>query len=454
MNPIVAKAQQDTKDQVYWRVGMACIVALIVAIATNWTIALTWLACISFGEGCVKWCGPKVAAGQIRYAPYYVIAIFSVVMTWVSLTYLLWYNGSELTRLVAVIALFTMATYSILNGHRSLSILVASVTPPLMMLLFLMVHYLWTNFPWTIASIASFALLGAIAIILVNARVLYRAGVDLRAAHLALSEERDSLELRVQARTEELTHALEATRAAYAVKTSFIGNISHEFRTPLNSIIGYAEIIKEDVDLGEKVSISDVNSIKRAGKHLLAMINDILNLTKFEAGRIDLQLDTVDLPLLLDQVRETVVHLVKSKPVDLKVDVVPDLPVLQTDSRCLLQCLINLAANACQFTDRGHVTLSVRPFSDPTQEWLWFSVIDTGCGIPSDQLERTFEPFTQVDSSLTRNHEGSGLGLAVTKRFSELLGARVEIRSRIGHGTQANLFVPVFPITKPQALAA
>ena len=454
MNPIVAKAQQDTKDQVYWRVGMAVIVALMVAIATNWTIALTWLACISFGEGCVKWCEPKVAAGQIRYAPYYVIAIFSVVMTWVSLTYLLWQHGSELTRLVAVIALFTIATYSILNGHRSLSILAASVTPPLTMLLFLMVHYLWSGFPWIIASIASLALLGAIAIILVNARVLYRAGEDLRAAHLALSEERDLLELRVKARTEELTHALEAARAAFAVKTSFIGNISHEFRTPLNSIIGYAEIIKEDVDLGEKVSISDVNSIKRAGKHLLAMINDILNLTKFEAGRIDLQLDTVELAELLDQVCETVGHLVKSKPVDLKIDIVQELPVLQTDSRCLLQCLINLAANACQFTDLGHVTLSVRPYSDATQDWLWFSVIDTGCGIPNDQLERIFEPFTQVDSSLSRNRDGSGLGLAVTKRLSELLGGRVEIRSRIGHGTQANLFVPVFPITKPQVLAA
>ena len=454
MNPIVAKVQQDTKDQVYWRVGMAVIVALMVAIATNWTIALTWLACISFGEGCVKWFGPKVAAGEIRYAPYYVIAIFSVVMTWVSLTYLLWQHGSELTRLVAVIALFTMATYSILNGHRSLSILVASVTPPLTMLLFLVVQYLWSGFPWIIASIASLALLGAIAIILVNARVLYRAGEDLRAAHLALSEERDLLELRVKARTEELTHALEAARAAFAVKTSFIGNISHEFRTPLNSIIGYAEIIKEDVDLGEKVSISDVNSIKRAGKHLLALINDILNLTKFEADRIDLQLDTVELAELLDQVRETVGHLVKSKPVDLKIDIVQELPVLQTDSRCLLQCLINLAANACQFTDLGHVTLSVRPYSDATQDWLWFSVIDTGCGIPNDQLERIFEPFTQIDSSLTRHHDGSGLGLAVTKRLSELLGARVEIRSRIGHGTQANLFVPVFPITKPQVLAA
>lgn len=454
MNPIVAKVQQDTKDQVYWRVGMAGIVALIVGVATNWATALAWLALIGFGEGCVKWCGPKVAAGDTRYAPHYVVAIFSVVMTWVSLTYLLWQHDSELTRLVAVIALFTMATYSILNGHRSLSILVASVTPPLTMLLFLMVHYLWSSFPLIIASIASFALLGAIAIILVNARVLYRAGEDLRAAHLALSEERDSLELRVQARTEELTHALEAARAASAVKTSFIGNISHEFRTPLNSIIGYAEIIKEDVDLGEKVSISDVNSIKRAGKHLLAMINDILNLTKFEAGRIDLQLDTVDLTGLLEQVRETVVHLVKSKPVDLKIDIGQEIPVLQTDSRCLLQCLINLAANACQFTDGGHVTLSVRPFSDATQDWLWFSVIDTGCGIPNDQLERIFEPFTQVDSSLTRNHDGSGLGLAVTKRLSELLGGRVEIRSRIGHGTQANLFVPVFPITKPQALAA
>jgi signal transduction histidine kinase len=454
MNPIVASAQQDTKDQVYWRVGMAVIVALMVAIATNWVIASVWLALIGLGEGCVKWCGPKVAAGEIRYAPHYVIAIFSVVMTWVSLTYLLWQHGSELTRLVAVIALFTMATYSILNGQRSLSILVASITPPLTMLLFLMVHYLWSGFPWIIASIASLALLGAIAIILVNARVLYRAGEDLRAAHLALSEERDLLELRVKARTEELTHALEAARAAFAVKTSFIGNISHEFRTPLNSIIGYAEIIKEDVDLGEKVSISDVNSIKRAGKHLLAMINDILNLTKFEAGRIDLQLDTVELAELLDQVRETVGHLVKSKPVDLKIDVGQDLPVLQTDSRCLLQCLINLAANACQFTDGGHVTLSVRPYSDATQDWLWFSVIDTGCGIPNDQLERIFEPFTQVDSSLTRNHDGSGLGLAVTKRLSELLGGRVEIRSRIGHGTQANLFVPVFPITKPQVLAA
>jgi signal transduction histidine kinase len=454
MNPIVAKAQQDTNDQIYWRVGMAGIVAMIVAVATDWAIALAWLALVGLGEGCVKWCGPKVAAGDTSYAPLYVGAIFSVVMTWVSLTYLLWQHDNELKRLVPVIALFTMATYSILNGHRSLSILVASVTPPLTMLLILMVHYLWSSFPWTIASIVSFALLGAIAIILVNARVLYKAGEDLRAAHRALSEERDSLELRVQARTEELTHALEAARAAYAVKTSFIGNISHEFRTPLNSIIGYAEIIKEDVDSGEKVSISDVNSIKRAGKHLLAMINDILNLTKFEAGRIDLQLDTVELAELLDQVRETVGHLVKSKPVDLKIDIGQDLPVLQTDSRCLLQCLINLAANACQFTDMGHVTLSVRPFSDATQDWLWFSVIDTGCGIPNDQLERIFEPFTQVDSSLTRNHDGSGLGLAVTKRLSELLGGRVEIRSRIGHGTQANLFVPVFPITILQALAA
>jgi CheY-like chemotaxis protein len=221
--------------------------------------------------------------------------------------------------------------------------------------------------------------------------------------------------------------------------------MSHELRTPLNAIIGYSEILIEDAnDRGDEMSLGDLQKIKGAGKHLLGIINDILDLSKIEAGRMDVYLEQVFLPRLIDEVRTIVEPLMGKNNNTLVVECPSDIGSLRTDLTKLKQSLINLLSNAAKFTKQGEVrlTLAKRPAEDGGPARFTFAISDSGIGMSEEQLGRLFQAFTQADSSTTRHFGGTGLGLTITRHFCTMLGGTVEVTSKLGEGSTFTITLP------------
>jgi signal transduction histidine kinase/CheY-like chemotaxis protein len=248
----------------------------------------------------------------------------------------------------------------------------------------------------------------------------------------------------IQAAREEAEKARAAAEAASRTKSSFLANMSHELRTPLNAIIGYSEILVEDAtDRGDDASIADLQKIQGAGKHLLGLINDILDLSKIEAGRMDIYLEQIFLSKLVDEVRTIVEPMVTKNDNRLTIVCPADLGTLRTDLTKLKQSLINLLSNAAKFTKQGEVRLAVsRAAGDGGGDRIRFAVSDTGIGMTEEQLGRLFQAFTQADSSTTRHFGGTGLGLTITKHFCTMLGGDVEVASRPGAGSTFTIVLP------------
>ncbi len=241
----------------------------------------------------------------------------------------------------------------------------------------------------------------------------------------------------------ELRQAKEAAESASRVKSSFLANMSHELRTPLNAIIGYSEILLEDAtDRGDKASMGDLEKIQAAGKHLLGLINDILDLSKIEAGRMDVYLEHVFLTRLVDEVKTIVEPMMKKNGNKLVVECPPDIGSLQTDLTKLKQSIINLLSNAAKFTKDGTVTLRLAREDRDGAPWVKFQVSDSGIGMTEEQMGRLFQAFTQADSSTTRNFGGTGLGLTITKHFCTMLGGSIEVKSTPGQGSTFTILLP------------
>jgi PAS domain S-box-containing protein len=242
-----------------------------------------------------------------------------------------------------------------------------------------------------------------------------------------------------------LREAKESAESASRVKSAFLANMSHELRTPLNAIIGYSEILQEDLhDRGDAASVADLEKIQGAGKHLLGLINDILDLSKIEAGRVDVYLEHVFLTHLLDEVKTIVDPMIKKNSNRLVVECPPDIGSLRTDLTKLKQSLINLLSNAAKFTKQGTVTLRVsRPAGDDGRARIRFEIIDSGIGMTPAQLSRLFQAFTQADSSTTRNFGGTGLGLTITKHFCAMLGGAISVTSTPDEGSIFTIDLPV-----------
>ena len=247
---------------------------------------------------------------------------------------------------------------------------------------------------------------------------------------------------RVQAEIE-LRQAKEAAESASRVKSSFLANMSHELRTPLNAIIGYSEILLEDAtDRADKASMGDLEKIQAAGKHLLGLINDILDLSKIEAGRMDVYLEHVFLTRLVDEVKTIVEPMMKKNGNTLLVDCPQDIGSLQTDLTKLKQSIINLLSNAAKFTKNGTVTLRLARETRDGAPWVKFEVIDSGIGMTDEQMGRLFQAFTQADSSTTRNFGGTGLGLTITRHFCAMLGGSIEVKSKPAQGSTFIIELP------------
>jgi CheY-like chemotaxis protein/anti-sigma regulatory factor (Ser/Thr protein kinase) len=223
----------------------------------------------------------------------------------------------------------------------------------------------------------------------------------------------------------------------------FLANMSHELRTPLNAILGYSEmLVEESEDLGQDSFIPDLRKIHGAGKHLLGLINDVLDISKIEAGKMDLYLEEFELRPLIDDVVSTVHPLVERNANELVVECPKDAGSVRADLTKLRQGLFNLLSNASKFTHKGTIRLSVTRETLSGIEWVRLAVSDTGIGMSVEQMGRLFQAFSQADASTTRKYGGTGLGLAITKKFCQLMGGDVTVASEVGKGTTFTMHVP------------
>jgi signal transduction histidine kinase/CheY-like chemotaxis protein len=226
-------------------------------------------------------------------------------------------------------------------------------------------------------------------------------------------------------------------------KSQFLANMSHELRTPMNAIIGVTEMLLEDARaLGQEDQIEPHERILRAGKHLLALINDILDLSKIEAGKMELHLESFAITPLVEDVVTTIRPLAEKNGNRVEVDCSADLGTMRADAMRVRQALLNLASNANKFTERGVITIAVRRRGEDGREWVSVAVSDTGIGLTADQVAKLFEEFTQADASTTRKYGGTGLGLAISRRFCRMMGGDITVESTPGRGSTFTIRLP------------
>jgi signal transduction histidine kinase len=242
---------------------------------------------------------------------------------------------------------------------------------------------------------------------------------------------------------EQLRQAKEAAEAASRSKSVFLTNMSHELRTPLTSIIGYGDLLLKDFELSSRVEfIPDLLKIQAASRHLLALINDLLDYSQIEAGKVPMHLETFVVQQVVDEVITTIQPLLLKNANVLEVRYSGDLGAMHADSTKVRQVLLNLLSNATKFTDHGEITLTVERESTGEADWLRFGISDTGIGIPHDKIQQLFREFTQGDESPTRKYGGAGLGLTISRHYCELMGGRITVASEPGVGSTFVVYLP------------
>ncbi|MDD5199474.1 MAG: response regulator [Terrimicrobiaceae bacterium] len=266
-----------------------------------------------------------------------------------------------------------------------------------------------------------------------------------------LAEWNQNLEKTVQDRTAELAKAVgdaqearESAESANRTKSAFLANMSHELRTPMNAIIGYSEMLVEDAeDAGQEAFVPDLKKIHAAGRHLLALINDVLDLSKIEAGKMTLYVESFDVRAMLDDVVATIQPLIEKNHNVLDVRCPDDPGTMRADLTKVRQTLFNLLSNAAKFTENGTLTVETRRETVDGAERMIFTVRDTGIGMTPAQLGKLFQAFSQADDSTTRKYGGTGLGLAISKKFCRMMGGDIAVESEYGKGTAFIFWLPV-----------
>jgi len=230
---------------------------------------------------------------------------------------------------------------------------------------------------------------------------------------------------------------------ATQLKSQFLANMSHELRTPLNAIIGVTEMLQEDArDLKREDDLEPLERVLRAAKHLLALINDILDLSKIEAGKMDIHIESFAIAPLIEDVVQTIGTMAAKNDNEVVVKCTPDIGTMRADQTRIRQALLNLASNANKFTERGTVTIGAKRATEQGREWVTMAVTDTGIGLTPDQMGKLFQEFVQADASTTRKYGGTGLGLAISRRFCQMMGGDITVASEPGRGSTFTIRLP------------
>jgi signal transduction histidine kinase len=244
----------------------------------------------------------------------------------------------------------------------------------------------------------------------------------------------------------ELAEARRQLHEADTLKTEFIATVSHELRTPLNSIIGFAKLLlKQKIGPLNPIQQTDLSLIYDSAQHLLSLVNDILDLSKIEAGKIRLDLDWVSVEEIIVGVMASTYILIEGKPIELREEIEPNLPRVYVDRSRIRQIVINILSNAAKFTDAGNITMRIRRVTKNDQDFICFSIKDTGIGIAPEDMEKVFEAFRQIDSSVARRAEGTGLGMPISYRLVTLHGGELWVESQVGHGSIFSFTIPLQP---------
>jgi signal transduction histidine kinase/CheY-like chemotaxis protein len=278
---------------------------------------------------------------------------------------------------------------------------------------------------------------------------LFERNITLQKSVEARTRELERLNAELHRMIDEANRAQEAAEQANRSKSVFLANMSHELRTPLNAIIGYSEMLQEEAeDLGEEGFAADLQKIHAAGKHLLGLINDVLDLSKIEAGKMGLYLEDFDVAAMVGDVCTTIRPLIEKNANTLNISVQENIGEMRSDLTKVRQMLFNLLSNASKFTENGVITLTLSRENSGSGDFLVFSVADSGIGMTEDQLGRLFQAFTQADVSTTRKYGGTGLGLTITQRFCEMMGGAIEVHSHHGKGSLFTVRLPAVLVEK------
>lgn len=276
------------------------------------------------------------------------------------------------------------------------------------------------------------------------ARNVQKVVQELRVSEAELRDIQEQLESRILERTRQLAIARDQALDASRTKSIFLANMSHELRTPLNAIIGYSEMLQEDANFtGNKDYADDIGNISSAGKHLLSLINGILDLSKIEAGKVEFRIEAFDVVAMVNDVVKTVRSQVEKNQNHFVVTLCDDAMHMTSDQMKVRQILLNLLSNAGKFTENGKVEFTIRQVQEDSSSWIEFSVKDSGIGISEKQMENLFAEFSQGDLSTTRKYGGTGLGLTISERFCRLMGGNIVVKSKTGEGSHFIIRLPV-----------
>ncbi|MBK6702382.1 MAG: hypothetical protein IPG56_00505 [Caulobacteraceae bacterium] len=292
-----------------------------------------------------------------------------------------------------------------------------------------------------------------------NAIMAARSGAksfgELIKSRLSAEEAAEELERRVNERTAQLEVASKRAQAANKAKSMFLANMSHELRTPLNAVIGYSEIIEEDLESGDtSASAADLAKIRGSATHLLTLINEILDLSRIESGKLELRPASFDLPSLLRGALDTVKPTASKQRTTCALNVAQTVGLMISDETRVRQCVLNLLSNAAKFTHKGVISLDMRECRIGRLRGVAIAVKDTGPGISAEHQARLFRPFMQIDTTQTRAHDGAGLGLVITRRLARAMGGDVQVSSKLGHGSTFTLYLPLDITQAPPVSAA
>jgi signal transduction histidine kinase len=242
---------------------------------------------------------------------------------------------------------------------------------------------------------------------------------------------------------QELTSAKNTEEGASLAKSQFLANMSHELRTPLNAIIGYSEILLEEVrGLEHEEFTPDLERIRTAGRHLLSLINDVLDLSKIETGKMELYIETFDVHNMVQGVVATIVPLLEKNSNILRLNCPMETGSMRSDMTRVRQVLFNLLSNACKFTEKGILALDATRATDEGRDWITFTVTDSGIGMTEEQLGKLYQAFVQADASITRKHGGTGLGLVISRRLCQMMGGDMTATSSPGAGSVFTVRLP------------